>query len=177
MIKDNLKLTEMKRLAIFFEIFSLTLIFLSCSSTQYIYDSSSFHRQKELKSNRSASVFGEIFLITASALTSATFDTEIEYQPSLQNFKQIRVTNPTTDTLYVNMLTDCSWDSIKYCDFMDIRVPPLKTCRILCPLHAEYNVYYSNTPQNDDDEMITINTDNISKLKLKPDTHLTSESK
>jgi hypothetical protein len=51
---------------------------------------------------------------------------------------------------------------------MDIRIPPETNCRILVPLGADYNVYFSNTIQNDDDELIQINTGELKKLKLKP---------
>jgi hypothetical protein len=65
------------------------------------------------------------------------------------------------------MLTDIYWDENNYCDFMDIRIPPKKNCKILVPVNAEYNVYFSNTAQNDDDELLQINTSEFKKISLK----------
>jgi hypothetical protein len=66
------------------------------------------------------------------------------------------------------MLTDIYWDKNNYCDFMDIRIPPKEKCRILVPVNADYNVYFSQTPQDDDDEMIKINTKELNQLIIKP---------
>ena len=39
---------------------------------------------------------------------------------------------------------------LKYCDFLDFRIPPNSNCRILVPFDAEYNVYFSKTPESED---------------------------
>ena len=39
---------------------------------------------------------------------------------------------------------------LKYCDFMDIRIPANRNCTILDPFEAEYYVYFSITPDSDD---------------------------
>jgi hypothetical protein len=141
---------------------------LSCSSAKYIHDPSSFERQKDLSGSRSASVIADGLMATLSVVSSAVFETDMEWYPSETRFKKMTLRNPTKDTLYVNMLTDVFWDTNNYCDFMDIRIPPERSCRILCPVDAEYNIYFSNTVQDDDDEMITINTSEKKKLNLKP---------
>jgi hypothetical protein len=75
------------------------------------------------------------------------------------------------------MLTDIYWDKDDYCDFMDIRIPPKQSCRILVPVNAVYNVYFSETPQNDDDEMIEIKTSEKSRINLLPGMTLISDIK
>jgi len=153
-------------------LFGVAILFFSCSTQKYIYDNSSLNRQKELKHERSGNVFGDILITSLSAICG----TEAEWEPTEQQFKKLNLVNPTTDTVYVNMLTDIYWDKNDYCDFMDIRIPPKEKCKILVPVNANYNVYFSNTPEKDDDEMLEINTNEITQIKLKPSTKLASES-
>ena len=149
--------------------FGVVMLLLSCSSPKYIYNSSSSNRQKELKNERGANVFLGIINGTISIFSSAVFDSEVELIPEDQQFKKLSLKNPTRDTVYVNMLTDIYWDKNNYCDFMDIRIPPGKKCRLLVPVDADYNIYFSNTPQNDDDEMLQVNTKDIKKINLNPE--------
>lgn len=105
-----------------------------------------------------ANVFGGILIGTVSLVASTYIGEEIVWEPTHQNFKKLRLINPTLDTLNVNMLTDVYLDKDDYCDFMDIRIPPAQNCRVLVPVNAVYQIYFSNTPQNDDDELLEINT-------------------
>ena len=66
------------------------------------------------------------------------------------------------------MLTDFMFRDNTYCDFMDIRIPPGENCRLLMPFGAVYNVYFSNTPTPDDDEMIQIDTGLKNRIILYP---------
>lgn len=84
--------------------------------------------------------------------------------------------NPTKDTMYINMLTDVTWDKNDYCDFMDIRIPPKTNCKVLVPVDANYNLYFSNTPEDDDDEMLEIFTSDINKLSLYPGITLVNDT-
>ena len=143
-------------------------VILSCSSAKYIHDPVSRERQKDLTGSRSTSVITEGLMATLSVVSAAVFETGVGWYPTEARFKKIILRNPSHDTLYVNMLTDVFWDTDNYCDFMDIRIPSEKSCQILCPVDAEYNIYFSNTVQDDDDEMITINTSEKNKLTLKP---------
>ena len=152
--------------------FSLVLLsalfFMSCSAPKYIHDTSSFERQKDLRQTRSANVFGDIFVGISTACVSAALETDIEFYPSEQQFKKLKLVNPTNDTIYVNMLTDVYWDEDNYCDFMDIRIPPQMNCKVMVPVEANYNLYFSNTPQSDDDEILEIFTNNVKRISLKP---------
>jgi hypothetical protein len=149
----------------------------SCSTQMYIHDNLSLNRQKEIKNTRSAHVFGDILMGSISVASSAFLGAEVEWQLTEQQFKKLNLKNPNPDTIYVNMLTDIFWDKNDYCDFMDIRIPPKETCRILVPVNAEYNVYFSKTLQSDDDEMVKINTSELTQIIFKPGITLTSESK
>ncbi len=152
------------------------LLLFSCSSPQYFHDTSSFERQKDLQNARAGNVFGEIFLGVTSVCMAAAFDGEVEYYPSEQQFKKLKLLNPTADTMYVNMLTDLYWDKDNYCDFMDIRIPPLEECGVLVPINANYNLYFSTTPQSDDDEMLEIFTTNVKRISLKPNMTVLGEN-
>ncbi|HPF51591.1 MAG TPA: hypothetical protein PK335_08440 [Draconibacterium sp.] len=158
----------MKRLSFFLIISLISVFLLSCSTPNYFYDPSSKERQKELRSTRSANVWSDIILSFSSACISAAFDTEIGYIPQEQKFKKLNLVNTTSDTMYVNMLTDVFWDESNYCDFMDIRIPPKLNCKVMVPLDATYNLYFSTTPEENDDEMIEISTSSFKRISLKP---------
>lgn len=154
----------------------LILILQGCASPKHIYHKTSYERQKELKNNRGANVFVEILSGVGSVFVGAMLDTEVGYVPSDQEFKKLKLINPTNDTLYINMLTDLVWDNEDYCDFMDIRIPPNQKCKVMVPMHAAYNLYFSNTPQSDDDEMIEIFTTDVKKFSLYPGLTLEADS-
>src|SRR5680860_688188 len=140
------------------------LILNSCSAPKHFYDKSSFERQKELKKDRSGNVLSGIALGIVSVFSSAVLDFDVGWYPSDQEFKKMKLINPTSDTIYVNMLTDVYWDEENYCDFMDIRIPPNSNCKVLVPVNANYNLYFSNTAENDDDEMLEIFTSDLKKV-------------
>ncbi len=146
----------------------LTFLFSSCATGKYFYDPVSQERQQDLKKHRSGNVFGDIGLFMANIFVMATLDVDAGLYPQGQEFKKIKLINPTKDTIYVNMLTDVYWDEDNFCDFMDIRIPGEKKCILLVPVNADYNVYFSSTPESDDDEMLEINTDNFKRLSLYP---------
>jgi hypothetical protein len=150
-------------------VFIATFLFIfSCSPPKYFHDSSSFERQKELKKDRSGNVVSDIGIGILSTFSSAAFEVDLGWYPSEQEFKNIKLNNPSNDTIYVNMLTDVYWDENNYCDFMDIRIPPNEKGKVLVPLNANYNLYFSNTAESDDDEMLEIFTNDIKKISLKP---------
>ncbi len=142
--------------------------FYSCSSPKYIHNKESFNRQKELQTCRGKNIAREISLGLFSACTAATLDMDFGYYPANQKFKKLKLINLTTDTMYINMLTDIFWDTDNYCDFLDIRIPPQKSTKILVPVDVNYNTYFSTTPQPNDDELLHIFTGDLKQLGLKP---------
>lgn len=101
-----------------------------------------------------------------SVCAAAILDTDIGYYPEEQQFKKLNLINTTNDTMYVNMLTNVIWDKEDYCDFMDIRIPPKLNCKVMVPVETLYNLYFSTTPESDDDEMIQVYTNDIKKINL-----------
>jgi len=157
----------MKKLSTFLLLIAAVFLW-SCSAPQYFHDPSSRKRQKELLDTRSANVFGDVFMGVSSVCMAAAFDGEVEFYPTEQHFKKLKLYNPTGDTMYVNMLTDVYWDENNYCDFMDIRIPPRTECKVMVPIAANYNLYFSPTPESEDDEMLEIYTSSIKRISLKP---------
>ena len=158
----------MKRQLTYILFLGVAIMVFSCNSPKYIYDSSSLNRQKELHGKRSANVLDGILSGSVSVISSVVLATEVEWQLTEQQFKKLSLINPTSDTIYVNMLTDIFWDKEIYCDFMDIRIPPKKNCKVLVPVNASYNLYFSNTPEEGDDEMLEIFTGKINSVSLYP---------
>lgn len=144
----------------------LLILLQTCSTPQFIHDSDSYKRQKELRSSRAGNMVGEILVGITSVCLAAALDSDIEYYPDEQEFKKLNLKNMTRDTMYVNMLTDAIWDSTDYCDFMDIRIPPHLNCKVMVPVETLYNLYYSTTPRQDDDKMMQIYTSDCKKIKL-----------
>ena len=159
----------MQRILILFS--ALLILLQGCSSASYIHDMESRQRQEELHKQRSGNIAADIGIALASVILSAAVEADVHI-PNEQEFKKLKIDNTTTDTLYINMLTDVYWDEENYCDFMDIRIPPAEAVKVLVPVDAMYNLYFSNTPENDDDEYIEIYTSGIKKISPCPGTNL-----
>lgn len=166
----------MKKRLPYLLIISTLMLFQSCSSPKYIYDTSSYERQKELRASRGGNVFVDVMAGIGTVFVGAMLECEVDYAPSEQQFKKLNLINPTNDTLYINMLTDLVWDNEGYCDFMDIRIPPKLNCKVMVPMHAAYNLYFSNTPESQDDEMIEIYTTDVKRFTLYPGMTLEAEN-
>ncbi|MFV0268783.1 MAG: hypothetical protein ACK5HT_16780 [Draconibacterium sp.] len=151
-------------------ILSLTTLVLlqACATPKYFHDPLSLKRQKELRQSRSANVVFDIGATLTSSIVGAALDTEVTYEFSDQQFKKIKLLNISADTMYINMLTDVYWDEDNYCDFMDIRIPPMLGCKVMVPIDANYHLYFSNTPESEDDEMLEIYTSSTKRVKLVP---------
>ncbi len=146
----------------------IILLLQACATPNYFYDESSHKRQQELRDSRSSNVFEDIMTGIGCVVAGAVLEADIDFIPHGQEFKKIKLANITKDTMYVNMLTDVYWDENNYCDFMDIRIPPRQICKVMVPMDASYNLYFSTTPQQEDDEMLEIFTTEINKISLYP---------
>lgn len=142
------------------------LIIQGCVVSPYIYDTESLNRQTELKKKRSGNILSGIGLTVASLFILAAADYDPGLYPEEREFKKLKMINPSEDTIYVNMLTDVYWDEENYCDFYDIRIPPGEKCRVMVPVDANYNLYFSNTPESEDDELLEINTRDFKRISL-----------
>jgi len=156
----------MYRFAYFLLIIALFSI-TSCSSYKYIYDNDSRTLQHKLRSRRTGNAFWEGLKVAGTLTIALATNGEISaYNPDQKEFKNLNIRNTSADTLFVNMLADVKWDEEKFCDFMDLRIPPGKRCRMLVPKNTNYNIYFSKTPVPEDDEKIEINTDKYRRIDL-----------
>jgi len=147
----------------------ITLLILnSCNSYRYIYDPDSKQRQHKLQNTRAGNACGDIFLFMGSVFVEAVSGIYVGYVPERQEFKRIKLVNPTLDTMYVNMVTDLIWDKENYCDFWDIRIPPNDRCRLLLPVDANYNIYFGTSDNPEEDGLLEINTTEKRKITLFP---------
>lgn len=144
----------------------LSSLLFSCATPQYIHDPASAERHKKIQGNRGCNTAGCISMALVSILFSAITGSEGDFDTGEKEYKHIVLENTSADTLFVNMLTDHVLDGNMYSDIMDIRIPPATKCRLLLPKDAVYNVYFSNTPEPDDDEMIEFDTGKKKKLLL-----------
>jgi len=141
----------------------------SCASSRYIQDNPSIERHKKIRGNRTAHIVGDTFLATGSLIFSAILGSDDILLPKGRRaFKTITLHNQSPDTMIINMLTDFILRDSIYCDIMNMRIPPHKKGRLLLPNGALYNVYFSNTPEPGDDEMIQFDTHLKRKLALRP---------
>lgn len=141
----------------------------ACSTPRYITDPASLQLQKNIQGKRAGRIAGDTFLTLGSAIVGVLTGLYVGYVPGGNSLKRIALGNAGPDTLQVNMLTDVIWKDSIYADFMNIRIPPGKTARLLVPAGAVYNLYFSNTFETtDDDEFILFDTSAMRKAKLYP---------
>lgn len=147
--------------------FLLILLLTNCKTNMCIMDSQSRDRQMDMREHRTGLNFkhiGNQFIAIFASLILADY-ISIEHP---RVFKKFRLINESTDTIYVNMLTDYVWHDNSYCDIMDIKLNPKQKSKVLVPMNAKYNVYFRNSLYSDDDELLEINTSKLSKLGFKP---------
>ncbi len=141
----------------------------ACTTHRYITDPESLQLQKKIQGKRAGRIVGDTFLTLGSIFVGALTGIYVGYVPGGNSMKRIALGNTGTDTLQVNMLTDVIWKDSTYADFMNIRIPPGKTARLLVPAGAVYNLYFSNTFETtDDDEFIVFDTSAMRKARLYP---------
>lgn len=138
------------------------ILFGGCTNTRYLTDPTSIGRQKDMKSNRVGKNIGEGCINMTLFVLAGVFNYEFEPMESERAFKRISIINESTDTLFVNMVTDVLWKEAGYCDVMGIVLPPAAKQKLLLPYPAAYNVYFQ-TPFTEE-EKLEVRTD--SKLRL-----------
>ena len=148
-------------------IVSLSIIY-SCTTSAYITDPVSAHRQKEMMSNRTGNNILEGSLLVVSTVVAMFTGVVIYPRPQEQSFRKMVILSESRDTLFINMVTNFQWKESGYADIREIVMPPFKRAKIIVPMGADYNVYFRNNYFAPDDEKIEINTSNKRRLKLKP---------
>ncbi|MDD2307472.1 MAG: hypothetical protein PHP53_22405 [Prolixibacteraceae bacterium] len=129
-----------------------------CTSTRYLTDSKSVDRQHDMRANRSGRNVVDVFANIANMFVSGALNTDFEISQSERSFKRITIVNESTDSLFVNMVTDIVWKESGYCDIMGIVLPAGAHQKLLVPYPAAYNVYF-RTPFTEE-ENLEIRTDN-----------------
>ncbi len=112
--------------------------------------------------------FAEVGLMFASAVGEAFSGINIYPEPSQQSFRKMVLINKSTDTLFINMVTDWHWKDSTYCDIREIVLPSLQSAKVLVPMGAAYNIFFRNDFNAPDDEKVEINTAETARVKLKP---------
>lgn len=166
----------MKRTFLIANLLTLILLSVSCKSYTYIFDKDSYQRQQEITTDRNANIGSSFALGFGIIMSQAILNTDIDLDYGSKQYKKIKLYNTTSDTMYVNLLSDILFNDSTYCDFLDIRIPPNEKSKLVVPLNANYNVYFSTTPDSTDDEMITISTNDIKDIKLYPGLSSSSRS-
>ena len=164
----------MKKPKPIFAILSSLMILFSCSTGQYIYDTRSIERQKEMHKTRTGINVGDVAIQILNVITLSSLNLDMEPETTPRSFKRIKLYNHSNDTMRVNLLTNVFWKEDQYNDIMDIRIPPKQFSRLMVPLGAEYNVYFRDSAEGQD-EMITINTSKRRRIGLTPGMTLKGE--
>ena len=148
-------------------LFAAIILFGGCTNTRYLTDPVSTDRQHDMRKHRTGVNTGDVLLSLANFFISQTFDSNYEINASERAFKRITLYNESTDSLYINMVTDIVWKETGYCDIMGIALPPGSKQKLLVPYPAAYNVYF-RTPASEE-EKLEVRTDNKHRvIKLRP---------
>jgi len=139
-----------------------------CTSTRYLTEPTSIDRQHDMRKNRVGKNIGEGCLNMTFFILAAVVNSEFEPLESERTFKRISIKNESTDTLFVNMVTDVVWKETGYCDIMGIALPSGARQKLLVPYPAAYNVYFRTS--SSEEEKLEIRTDNNKQknIRLKP---------
>jgi len=144
-----------------------TLFCGGCTSTRYLTDDTTIKRQHEMRSSRAGGNVGDVFINFASFFASALLNTGYEVYSRDRAFKRITISNESTDSLYVNMVTDVVWKEDGYCDIMGIALPPGARQKVLAPFPAAYNVYF-RTPESTEEKLEVRTDGRFRVIRLKP---------
>jgi len=138
-------------------LFAAIILFGGCTNTRYLTDPNSIERQHDMRTNRVGKNIGEGCMNISLFILSGVLNTEFEPVESERTFKRISIKNESTDTLFVNMVTDIVWKEQGYCDIMGIVLPPAAKQKLLVPYPAAYNIFFQ-TPFTEE-EKLEIRTD------------------
>lgn len=157
----------MNRLKLISLVLAAITIFGGCTNTRYMTDPMSRGRQYDMKKHRVNNNIGEVILNIFVMIITEAFDAEYEMPTSDRAFKKISIINASTDSLFVNMVTDVVWKESGYCDIMGIVLPPKAKQRMLVPYPAAYNIFFQ-TPYTEE-EKLEIRTDSkYKRFVLRP---------
>ncbi|MDO8928763.1 MAG: hypothetical protein Q7W54_07225 [Bacteroidota bacterium] len=142
-------------------VLTVIILFGGCTNTRYLTDPTSIGRQKNMKSNRVGKNIGEGCINMTLFILAGVLNFDFEPVESERTFKRISIVNESTDSLFVNMVTDIVWKEDGYCDIMGIALPPGAKQKLLVPYPAAYNVFFQSPYA--EEEKLEVRTD--SKLR------------
>jgi hypothetical protein len=137
-----------------------------CTNTRYLTDPTSVERQRDMRSNRVGKNIGEGCLNISFFILAAVLNSEFVPVESERSFKRISVINQSTDSLFVNMVTDIVWKENGYCDIMGIVLPPGAKQKLLVPYPAAYNVYFQS-PFTEEEKIEVWTDSKLRQIKLR----------
>ena len=120
-----------------------------------------------MRGNRTVGNMGDISINFDNFLLSAILNIPYQTYSRDRNFKRITIVNQSTDSLYVNVMTEIVWKETGYCDIMVIVLPPEAKQKLLVPYPAAYNVYFKTSFS--EEEKLEVRTGNKHRqISLKP---------
>lgn len=157
----------MRPKTLFLLVLAAALVFSGCTGTRYVTDQATIKRQHEMRGKRTGGNVGDVLVNFGNFFLSALLNADYEVYSSERSYKRITVTNESTDSLYVNMVTDIKWNDNDYCDIMGIALPAGARQKVLVPYPAAYNVYFRKP--GSEEEKIEVRTDGKARIvRLKP---------
>jgi len=144
---------------------SIVLNLCACRVSSYLTDQKSIELQKSLRKHRTGVNIGEGLLVAGSAAVSL-FTGFVFFTPEQQAYRKLKLSNQSSDTLFVNMVTDWQWKDSTYFDLKEIVMPPKKSMKVVVPNNVAYNIYFRTNYDTPDDEKVEINTGETRNVKL-----------
>jgi len=138
-------------------VMAVILCCVGCTNTRYLTDSGSINRQHDMRNHRAGINVGDAFLNVINLIIAGTLNSGFEVTQRDRAFKRIKIVNESTDSLFVNMVTDIVWKETGYCDIMGIALPPGARQKLLVPYPAAYNAYFKTSYSAE--EKLEIRTD------------------
>ncbi|MDP3916559.1 MAG: hypothetical protein Q8R96_22770 [Bacteroidota bacterium] len=126
----------------------------------------SIGRQHDMRKHRTERNLGDVYKYFVYSCISWASDSESSFRPRERNFKLITLRNESTDTLFVNMVTDVVWKEAGYCDVMGIVLPPAAKQKLLLPYPAAYNIYFQ-TPFTEEEKLEVRTDSKLRRIRLR----------
>lgn len=142
------------------------ILFGGCTNTRYLTDIKSIDRQHDMRSNRVGKNIGEGCLNMSLFILAAVLNYEFEPAESERTFKRISIVNESTDSLFVNMVTDIVWKEDGYCDIMGITLPPGAKQKLLVPYPAAYYAYF-RSPYTEEEKLEVRTDSKLRRIRLR----------
>jgi len=156
----------MFRKSTIYVVLTAVILFGGCTNTRYLTDPVSIERQKDMRSNRVGKNIGEGCINMTLFVLASMLDFDFQPVESERAFKRVSVINESTDTLFVNMVTDIVWKEAGYCDVMGIVLPPAAKQKLLLPYPAAYNIYFQ-TPFTEEEKLEVRTDSKIRRIRLR----------